>query len=130
EMHDFAHDPKALTVRVRGELHRLVASLAQKRWDEALTRVRGSELDARQLEAALQPYFAEHARIDVTPRARRPPLTRIAPGAEPRTFVAQQTLLDPALPEEECDWMVECVVDVREPPSDGPLIALRQNRGG
>jgi hypothetical protein len=130
EEKDFAHDPKALAVRLRGELHRLVASLAHKRWDEALERVRASELDATELAAALQPYFAEHPKIDSTPRARRPSLTRIAPGPEPRSFVAQQSLLDPALPEDECEWMVECTVDLNQPPNDQPLIRLRQITGG
>jgi superfamily II RNA helicase len=119
-----AEDPKALMVRVRGELHRLVAALAAKRWEDALAALApGSDWTAQKLEAELGAYFAEHASIDVTPRARRPDLTRLVPDAEPKTFIARQTLLDPA---GDDDWMVECAVDLRKPAGDDPILELRR----
>jgi superfamily II RNA helicase len=124
-LHD---DPKALMLRVRGELHRLVAALAARRWDDALAALApGSdpEWSAQSLESALQPYLAEHKAIDVTPRARRPDRTHLTPGAEPRTFIARQILLDRELEDDESDWMVECFVDLRTPPGDDPLLQLR-----
>jgi superfamily II RNA helicase len=125
---DLAADPKALAVRVRGELHRLCKAIAGKRWDEALAEIKPGEWTAETLAAAIAPYYAEHAAIDVTPRARRPSETRIAPAAEPRTFEAQQRLLDPKGEEGEDDWMLDCFVDLRQPPGDGPLIELRAIR--
>ncbi len=64
----------------------------------------------------------------MTPRARRPSETRIQPGEAPRTFEAQQRLLDPTGEEGDDDWMLECFVDLRDPPGDGPLIQLRAVR--
>jgi len=119
-----AEDLKALTVRVRGELHRFVAALAARRWDDALLALApGSEWTAPKLEAELAGYFAEHASIEVTPRARRPDLTTLKPGAEPRTFHVWQRLLDPDGDE---DFAVECFVDLRRPVGDEPLVELRR----
>ncbi len=125
---DLATDRKALSVRVRGELHRLVQLLARRAYDEALAAIRPGEWTAASLEAALAPYYAEHAAISLTPRARRPSETRIQPGEAPRTFEAQQRLLDPTGEEGDDDWMLECFVDLRDPPGDGPLIQLRAVR--
>src|SRR5262249_22711815 len=49
-----AEDPKALMVRVRGELHRLVAAFATRRWEDALAALApGSDWTAQKLEAEL-----------------------------------------------------------------------------
>ena len=123
-----ADDPRALGVRVRGELHRLLQALAAKQYEEALALLRpssqggGEDWTAESLAAALAPYWAEHASIDVTPRARRPSQTLIKPAEPGGTFTARQRLLDPA---EDEDWMIDCFVDARTAPGDGPLIELR-----
>ena len=70
----------------------------------------------------MAPYWAEHASIDMTPRARAPRQTLIEPAQAGGTFTARQRLLDPAGDE---DWMIDCFVDVRHEPGDGPLIELR-----
>jgi hypothetical protein len=117
-----ADDPRALGVRVRGELHRLLKALADKSYEEAAAAVAGGQWTAESLAAELQPYWAEHARIDVTPRARRPQQTVIAAAAEPGTFTARQRILDPAGDE---DWMIDAFVDGRVVAGDGPVIELR-----
>ncbi|HEX3854878.1 MAG TPA: DUF3516 domain-containing protein, partial [Polyangiaceae bacterium] len=120
-----AEDARALGVRVRGELHRLLQALATKQWDEALAAIRPARDDVwtvERLAAELAPYFAEHASIDVTPRARRPSQTVIEPAAEAGTFTARQRILDP---EEDEDWMIDAYVDARGSVGDGPLIELR-----
>jgi superfamily II RNA helicase len=120
-----ADDPRALGVRVRGELHRLLQALARKQWQEALSTLRADPDDAwtaERLAAELAPYFAEHATIDVTPRARRPSQTLIEPAAEPGTFTARQRILDP---EEDEDWMIDTFIDARAPADDAPLLQLR-----
>ncbi len=97
-------------------------------YEEALALLRpssqggGEDWTAESLAAALAPYWAEHASIDVTPRARRPSQTLIKPAEPGGTFTARQRLLDPA---EDEDWMIDCFVDARTAPGDGPLIELR-----
>ncbi len=122
-------DTRTVGARVRGELHRLLKALADKQYEEAAAMVRAPAGDApwtaERLAAALAPYWAEHARIDVTPRARRPNQTELKPAEAPGTFTARQRILDP---EEDEDWMLDCFVDAR--PSqlvDGetPLLELR-----
>ena len=120
-----ADDPRALGVRVRGELHRLLQALATKQWEEALAAIRpgGDEpWTVERLATELAPYFAEHATIDVTPRARRPSQTVIEPAAEPGTFTARQRILDP---EEDEDWMIDAYVDARGDVGAGPILELR-----
>ena len=82
----------------------------------------GDAWSSESLAAALAPYWAEHASIDVTPRARRPNQTLIQPAEVAGTFTARQRILDPA---EDEDWMIDCFVDVRGTLDDGPLIELR-----
>ena len=124
-----ADDPRALAVRVRGELHRLLSALARQQYEEALASLRstadgadGESWTAESLAAALAPYWAEHASIDVTPRARRPSQTLIQPAEAGGTFTARQRILDP---EEDEDWMIDCFVDARGALGDGPLLQLR-----
>ncbi|MCU1277178.1 MAG: box helicase [bacterium] len=120
-----AEDSRALGVRVRGELHRLLQALARKQWDEALAALRpgGDEVwTTERLAAEVAPYFAEHATIDVTPPARRPSQTVIEAAADPGTFTARQRILDPAGDE---DWMIDGFVDARGTIGDAPIIELR-----
>jgi superfamily II RNA helicase len=121
-----ADDKRALATRVRGELHRLLKSLAAKQYDVALTQIRPSEWTAEKLATQMKEYWDEHPRIDVTPRARRPNQTIIEPGPEPRTFIARQKILDPNEPDEaEADWMLDCFVDLRQPINEDPIVELR-----
>ncbi len=48
-------DPRALAVRVRGELHRLVTALGRKKWDEAVTLLRTPSAD----DTATGPFTVE-----------------------------------------------------------------------
>jgi hypothetical protein len=124
-----ADDPRALAARVRGELHRLTAALALKRYEEAAGLLRpsadGGAWTAATLAEAMAPYWAEHASIDLTPRARAPRQTVIAPAEARGTFTARQRLLDPAGDE---DWMLDCFVDARTERADEPLLDLRAVR--
>jgi superfamily II RNA helicase len=117
-------DRRLLAVRVRGELHRLVAALAKKDFAAAVTLSRG-EWTAEKIAADLASFLTEHPSIDVTPRARRPHLTRVEPASEPRTFNAQQRLLSLDLEsEDDADWMIDAFVDLRQGEAE-PLIELR-----
>ena len=138
---DLADDPRALAVRVRSDLHRLLRALAAGRYDEAAAALRPPREDGgpdeiwtpERLEQAMAPYFAEHKALLVTPGARRPSHTLIQK-VEPRRFRAQQRLIDP---EGDEDWVLDCVVDLSPaqgtpastPPAPGPagpLIELQR----
>jgi hypothetical protein len=120
---DPAADPRAFAARVRADLHRLLKALADKRYQEGSESIfqRENEWPAERLEREITPYYAEHARIDVTPAARRPHNTFIE-RTGPRTWQARQRIVDP---EGEVDTMLDCVVDLSEPRTeDLPLIEL------
>jgi hypothetical protein len=124
----FALDPasnlRGFTARVRAELHRLLGALSRRSYEEAATLVRqrpGQEWTPRRLEDAMAPFWAEHSRVDVTPRARRPDNTFLSETA-PRHWSAVQRIVDEA---GEVDWMLECAVDLEERPGpDEPLVEL------
>lgn len=104
-------DPKALLVRVRRELHRLVKLLAAKDWAGAAAAIRpDSELDARGLEEAMRPFFAERGALLTHHEARQAEHTTLKPTGEGR-FDAWQTLVDE---ERTNDWSIEVEVDVSE----------------
>ena len=73
------------------------------------------------LEAELAPYFAEHAKVDLTPAARRPHNTFLQPDG-PRRWIARQRIVSP---DGECDFMIEGAVDLTEAKAPGePLVEL------
>jgi len=143
-------DPRRRAARVRSELHRLLAALAKKDWEEAQRAIfvrNGAEpWSTERLARELSPYFAAHATVDLTPRARRPDrtvLTEDGPwawraqqrfGPPPRALTAHEAVPpDPdgsahaeALSElDSADWTLECLVDLgEERAADAPLIEL------
>ena len=116
-------DPRTFAARVRNELHRLLVTLAQKRWDAAaaaLYQPDGAWPPAR-LEQELQPYFAEHPAIDTRPVARLPHNTLLEKTG-PRSYAARQRIVDP---EGEVDWVIECSIDLaQDRPAEAPLVEL------
>ena len=143
-------DPKRRSARVRTELHRLLAALSRRDWDEAgraiFVREGAESWTPERLESALEPYFTAHPLIDLSPRARRPDRTVITPegaklfrvqqrfGPPPKALRAHQAVAaDPGaaaqaealLESDEADWTLECLVDLElERPADAPLIDL------
>jgi superfamily II RNA helicase len=122
-----AQNPKAFAARLRNELHRLLKAVADKNWEAALAAIHpleGEPAWTREvLEQAMAPYYAEHAVVDVKPRARLPHNTVLRPDGELRWEVIQK-IVDP---DGEADWMLDCIVDLNSPrPDEAPLIALRR----
>ncbi|MGC4114063.1 MAG: DUF3516 domain-containing protein [Myxococcales bacterium] len=120
-------DPKKFAARLRNDLHKLLKAVAGKKWAEALTCIRPlagePEWTTESLGKALEPYFAEHAFIDVLPKARLPHNTVLTDLKEGR-WEAIQKIVDP---QGETDWMLDCIVDLNGPVPEGtPLIALRK----
>ncbi len=128
-----ADDPKALLVRVRRELHRLVRLLAAKDWIGAAAAIRGdSDLDAVSLEATMKSYFAEHGTLIAHHEARQAEFTLMKP-TSPGRFDLWQTLVDP---ERVNDWSIEAEVDVSDErhadldeDDAAPLIRVRKISG-
>jgi hypothetical protein len=119
---DLAKDLKALTARIRAELHQVTRLLATKAWEElaALLPVEAGWTEER-IEAAMAPYFAEHSSLDTSPRARQPVLTQVTE-TEARVWRVRHTLIDAA---GEQDWFIEGVVDLRgREDVDGALVAV------
>jgi superfamily II RNA helicase len=121
---DLAAHPKAFAARIRTDLHRLLRALARKDYEGALAALMpGTEWTAVSLAKELEPYWAEHPAIDVTPAARKPDKTQLSPDGA-RVWIARQNIVDPT---GEADWMIDCVVDLTEArDEDAPLIQLRR----
>jgi len=116
--------PRALAARLRSELHLLVHALAKRDWEEAAERVTvvPEDLwDAARFEAALAPFYAEHAALLDTPEARRHEWTHVTPDGD-RQWQVTQTLLDA---EGDHDWGLKARVDLRRAAAvDQPLLRL------
>lgn len=121
---ELVENPRSLAARVRSEMHLLVHELAQRDFEGAAERVAqdpADPWDAGRLEAALAPFFAEHAALLDTPEARRHQWTQIRPIGE-RQWEVQQTLLDPA---GEHLWGIRARVDLRHARKvDQPLLGV------
>lgn len=127
---DISADRKAFSARVRAELHALLRALARGDWEEALACARPSERwDVEALQAALQPFIAEHGGVACDHAARLGHNTLLRP-AGPHQWTITQVLRPlhlPADPDEEPEtWRLEGHIDLREDTAPaGPLIELR-----
>jgi hypothetical protein len=108
-------------------MHQLVRALAHHDWEEAALCIRPTEdrepwtEDRLQIEMA--PFFALHAELDFSARARSADLTRIDT-VEPRVWRIRQTLVDP---EGDNDWSLEGTIDLRRGKSlESPLFQLER----
>jgi hypothetical protein len=125
--YDLAADPRALRARIRSELMDLVRAISQRRYDEAAAAIHPSAADgkwgAAQIEAAVEPFYAEFERMVFDPRARQAHLCVITERA-PRLWDIHQVLLDD---QDENQWNVEGEVDLREERNPSkPLLRLRR----
>ncbi|NUO53670.1 MAG: DUF3516 domain-containing protein [Polyangiaceae bacterium] len=119
-----ADDPKAVLVRVRRELHRLVKALSAKDWEGALAAVRKTDgQTAKTFEEWMKPFFAEHSVLHCFSDARKAEHTTMKVTG-PATWDAWQTLVDP---EGNNDWAIEAEVDLSADVDDAsPIILVRK----
>ncbi len=119
-----ADDPKAVLVRVRRELHRLVKALSAKDWEGALAAVRKTDgQTAKTFEEWMKPFFEEHAELHCFSDARKAEHTTLKSTGS-ATWDAWQTLVDP---EGNNDWAIEAEVDLSGDVDDAsPIIAVRK----
>lgn len=121
---DVTRDVKGFTVLVRNEIYRLLRALSARAWEAAAEIVAGGARPWKpaELEAALAPFFEEHAVIRLDPEARSPKNTIITEG--PAAWEVKQVVTDP---EEDNDWVLECVIDLdRSRESARPVITLER----
>src|SRR5262249_20674254 len=114
---DPAAHPKAFRARLRAELHQLLRSLASKNYQEATECLfqGDQEWTPERLAAEMEPYWQQHAAIDVTPAARQPIHTQLKQ-LGPREWEVRQRIFDP---EGDEDWMLDCRGDLKaDRPSD------------
>jgi len=119
---DLADDPKALTVRVRRELHRLLKALSARDWAGAVACLRpDTEWTEERIESAMAPYYDAHIELLVHHQARTAEYTHMTQRG-PRRWDAWQTMVDP---EGDNDWVTEVTLDLRDAPVvDESLIEL------
>jgi hypothetical protein len=121
---DLADDERALLVRVRRELHRLLKALATRDWEAASAALRPEDRwEPRQLEDAMKPFVAARGELLAFGDARKAEWTTLRRDG-PAQFTAFQTMLDP---ERENDWSIEVGVDLSSGEVDDatPIIRLR-----
>ena len=116
--------PKAVSARIRSELHRLLKAIADRAWEDALGCLApGQDWTVESLEAEAAPYFVAHERIVLTPEARRPSMAVVRQDG-PGRWEARQKIL---APDGEADWMLDCSVSLAPGPlPGGPILILRR----
>jgi hypothetical protein len=94
--------------------------------EEEATKERATWTPAS-LEAAMKRFYEEHSAVRTDPAARSPQNTIIhdeTAGAAPGTWEVSQVIADP---EEDNDWFLDCVVDLRRSRAAArPIVTLRR----
>ncbi len=104
---DITRDERGFTVLVRNELFRLVRALAKKDWEVAGAFSDGGDWSATKVEAALAPFFEEHAALRTDPAARSPGHLRLTKSEWQWDF--EQVLVDS---DDACDWVIAGSIDL------------------
>jgi hypothetical protein len=117
---DITKNKREFTALIRTEIFHFLRALAAHRYDVAVGHV--PPWTADQLEQAVQPYFAEHARISLDPEARNHKHTHVTPDATDSTWTVTQVLVDP---EGLCEWQAVFEVDKAQAKEEGkPTLQL------
>jgi superfamily II RNA helicase len=121
---DITRDERAFMVLVRNVMFQFLRALAKRDWPAAAQVVdAGADWPPGRFEAALQPFFAEHATVRLDPSARVPANTRVAKTARGAWEVVQ-VICDV---DDANDWMIEAYVDLARSRTEGkPVVELRR----
>jgi superfamily II RNA helicase len=111
---DITRDARAFTVLVRNALFRLLRALATQDWELAASLIddaaEGDEpWTPERLDQAMQPFFAEHARVRLDPAARVPANTMIEPANEGLAWQVTQVVSDD---EGNNDFLLSVLIDL------------------
>jgi hypothetical protein len=116
---DVTRDEKAFTVLVRNAMFQLLRALSRKDWSGAAALTDPGAPFV--FEAALAPFFAEHAALRLDPTARTPDKTRIT--QEPKSWRVVQVVSDV---DGDDDWALDCVIDLTASRAAGkPVVTVR-----
>ena len=120
---DITFNPKELTVLVRNALFAFVRALARRDYAAAATMLDGDAWKPERLEAALAPFWAEHAAIRTDAHARSPEHTRVV-STEGGVWRVEQVVADA---EEANDWAAFVTIDLaRSKEAARPVITLER----
>jgi hypothetical protein len=120
---DVTRDERGFTVLVRNAMFQLLRALARKDWAGAAALVEG-EYD---FEAAMRPFYDEHASLRLDPAARAPANTRIEKTGR-GTWEVTQIVCDS---DDVNDWAVACTIDLDRSRADGhPVVVVRSIGAG
>jgi hypothetical protein len=119
-------DPKAVLVRARKELHRLLKLLSIRELEQASKSLRnGADWPPAALEAPMLAYMAARKDLLVHHEARKAEFTTMTQTSE-GTWDIAQTMVDP---EGENDWVIEASIDLSGDIDEAlPLVSLRAIR--
>jgi superfamily II RNA helicase len=122
---DVTRNERAFTAMVRNALFELLRALARRRFDDAADAVEAPEGEhpwsPERLEAALAPYFEQHASIRTDPEARSPNNTLLEKDGS--VWEVRQVVVDP---DETMDWSIAARVDLSRARAEGrPVLELR-----
>ena len=129
---DLAADPKALSARIRAELHALVKALATGDFEAAAAGVHtaGTLTTPEQLQAAIEGMAEVHGALRFDHAARLPDKTRLSKAGDRRWEVSQVLLGANTDPEGDEFWAIEAEVDLSDAPASGDEPLLRVTRIG
>ena len=119
-------DPKAVLVRARKEMHRLLKHLHMRELEQASVTLRNAaEWPAAALEARMLEFIAARKDLLVHHEARKAEFTTMTQTGE-ATWDMAQTMVDP---EGENDWVIEAAIDLSGDTDEAlPLLSLRAIR--
>jgi hypothetical protein len=126
--HDITRDERGFTVLLRNALFRVLRALSARDYAQVVTMLaEGAEpWTVPRFEAALAPYYEEHAAIRTDPAARAPKNTIVRKHPERGVWEVDQIIADDA---GDDDWMLECAVDLERSRGEGrPVVELRAIR--
>lgn len=106
EIVDITKNKREFTALIRQEIFHFLRALAARRYEDAAALVQ--PWTAEELESAMEPYYAEHARITLNPEARNHKHTYVTPDDESGVWIVAQTLVDP---DEMNDWQATFTID-------------------
>jgi hypothetical protein len=126
-LRELRSNPKALSSRLRAEMHQLVAALSRRDWEEAAACIRTEPEGASAISSAddfslaLEPFFEAYDALRFDHQARLAEHCQITDTGD-HTWRVLQVVLDPA---DDNLWYIEGAVDLRDGASvAGPLIVV------
>ncbi|MGZ8939917.1 MAG: DUF3516 domain-containing protein, partial [Limisphaerales bacterium] len=119
---DITRNPRTFTTLVRTDLFSIIRGLISRNFDAALenldqlTDANGENWTGPRLERLMMEFHKEHQQLLLDNEARNLRHTYIRPAEDKKTWLVQQTLVDP---EGHNDWTLDVLVDLDQSRSLG-----------